>query len=186
MSETDRNRSGASGTGRAVIAVTMGDPAGIGPEVCLHLLADARVREFCVPVIFGDVGVLERVAKATGLAVPPHVVSEDDWRIAKSALQNPAVLDLKAIDASSVKPGVVSAATGRAAYSYIEKSIDAALAGEVAAVVTGPIHKEALRAAGVDFPGHTEIYAAKTGAKRACMMLTSSELTCSFVTAHVG
>jgi 4-hydroxythreonine-4-phosphate dehydrogenase len=70
--------------------------------------------------------------------------------------------------------------------AYIERSIEAALAGEVAAVVTGPIHKEALRAAGVAFPGHTEIFAERTGAKRACMMLMSPELTCSFVTVHVG
>jgi len=133
-----------------------------------------------VPVVLGDVGVLERVARATGLAMPPSVITS------LTVAEAPGVLDLKTIDTSAVKPGTVSAATGRAAYSYIEKSIEAALAHEVAAVVTGPIHKEALRAAGVNFPGHTEIYAAKTGAKRACMMLTSSELTCSFVTAHVG
>ncbi len=87
---------------------------------------------------------------------------------------------------TSLVPGTVNAATGQAAYAYINASIDAALSGQVDAVTTGPIHKEAIRAAGVPYPGHTEIYAAKTGADRACMMLTSDELTCSFVTTHVG
>jgi 4-hydroxythreonine-4-phosphate dehydrogenase len=95
-------------------------------------------------------------------------------------------VDLRAIAGHDVQPGIVSAATGGASYAYIVASIDAALAGQVDAVTTGPIHKEAIHAAGVPYPGHTEIYAARTGADRACMMLTSRELTCSFVTTHVG
>jgi 4-hydroxythreonine-4-phosphate dehydrogenase len=80
----------------------------------------------------------------------------------------------------------VNAATGAAAYAYIERAIDAAVRGDVAAVATGPIHKEALRAAGVTYPGHTEIFTERTGARRACMMLTCPQLTCSFATVHVG
>jgi 4-hydroxythreonine-4-phosphate dehydrogenase len=101
-------------------------------------------------------------------------------------LNEPAVVDLQAIDADEVIPGEVSAATGRAAYRYIEAAIAAALAGEVDAVVTAPIHKEALSAAGISHPGHTEIFAEQTGAEHSCMMLTSDKITCSFVTSHVG
>jgi 4-hydroxythreonine-4-phosphate dehydrogenase len=84
------------------------------------------------------------------------------------------------------EPGVVSASTGQASYCYVTAAIEAALSGQVGAVVTGPIHKEALRQSGVQYPGHTEIFEALTKSNRACMMLTSDALTCSFVTTHVG
>jgi 4-hydroxythreonine-4-phosphate dehydrogenase len=84
------------------------------------------------------------------------------------------------------RPGAVTAETGAASHRFILAAIDAALAGRVAGVVTNPIHKEALRAAGVEFPGHTELLAARTGARRSCMMLTTPPVTCSFATGHVG
>ena len=168
------------------IAVTMGDPAGVGPEVCLRLLQHAETLERCVPLVFGDVGVLRRVASACGLPAPQNVVSVDEWRRAGGRIDQPAAVDWQAIAADSVTPGVVSAATGAASYRYIDAAIDAALASEVDAVATGPVHKEALRAAGIPYPGHTEIFTARTNAAKSCMMLTSESITCSFVTAHVG
>jgi len=98
----------------------------------------------------------------------------------------PAVLDLKAIDAAAVEPGRVSAACGAAAYRYFTFAIDEALAGRVDAIATAPLHKEALHAAGIPFPGHTEILATRTNADRSCMMLTAPTITCSLVTVHVG
>ncbi len=83
-------------------------------------------------------------------------------------------------------PGQVDARCGDAAYRYVIGAIDAALAGEVDAVATAPLHKEALHAAGHDFPGHTEIFATRMHAEKSCMMLTSPEITCSLVTVHVG
>jgi len=85
-----------------------------------------------------------------------------------------------------VEPGKVSAACGRAAYTYVTSAIDEALAGRIDAIATGPLHKEALHAAGVPFPGHTEILAARTNSDRVCMMLTSDAITCSLVTVHIG
>jgi len=167
-----------------VIGVTMGDPAGVGPEVCLRALGDPAVLERCVPVVFGDAGVLRAVAEACGLATPADVVSRGRWR--DRPVSSPAVVDCEAIEAAAVRPGEVAAACGRAAYVYIETAIAAALAGEVAAVATAPIHKEALRLAGVAGPGHTEIFAVKTAAPRVCMMLVADELAVSFVTTHVG
>jgi 4-hydroxythreonine-4-phosphate dehydrogenase len=174
--------------GQAVkrIAVTMGDPAGIGPELCLRLLQDTDVTALAAPIVFGDAGVLRRVARQCGLAEPALVVEWNAWRQNGRDLRQPAVLDLRAIDAGEVRPGQVDAATGRASYRYVEAAIAAALAGTVDAVATGPIHKEALHAAGIPFPGHTEIFAAQTGADRWCMMLTSREITCSLVTTHIG
>jgi 4-hydroxythreonine-4-phosphate dehydrogenase len=81
---------------------------------------------------------------------------------------------------------VVSAATGRAGFTYVERAIDAALAEQVAAVSTAPLNKEAMHAAGIKYPGHTEIFADRTKAARSCMMQYSEEITCTFVTVHVG
>jgi len=168
------------------IAVTMGDPAGVGPEICLHLLANPAIRGCCVPVIFGDAAVLARCAREAGIAPPQRIIAQVDWPRAAATLDEPAVLDLHGFDQSGFTPGTVSAATGLAAYNYVEKSIAAALAGEVAAVSTAPMNKEALHAAGIEFPGHTEIFAERTHAKRACMAFFSDELTCSLVTVHIG
>lgn len=152
------------------IAVTTGDPAGVGPELCLKLLTLPAVRSFCAPILYGDLGVLNCVADHLGRPRP-----------------DPAdVLDLKAIDAHAFEPGRVSAACGAAAYRYFTRAIDDALAGRVDAIVTAPLNKEALHAAGFPYPGHTEILAARTDAARSCMMLTSDEITCSLVTVHVG
>ncbi len=164
----------------------MGDPAGIGPELCLRLLQDAEVAKLATPIVFGDAGVLRRVARHCGLPEPARIIGPAEWQAIGGEIREPAVWDLDAIAADAVQPGLVSAATGRASYRYIEAAISAALAGQVAAVATGPIHKEALHAAGIPFPGHTEIFAARTGAARSCMMLTSNEITCSLVTTHVG
>ncbi len=168
------------------IAVTMGDPAGIGPEICLRLLAEPHMPEGCIPIVFGDAGVLATVARRCGLPCPDRVISPEQWQAVRGDLDVPAVLDLGAIQAEAVRPGVVGADTGMASFRYIEAGIAAAVSGQVDAVATGPIHKEALRLAGIPFPGHTEIFADRTGAQRSCMMLTSDEITCSLVTTHVG
>jgi 4-hydroxythreonine-4-phosphate dehydrogenase len=171
---------------RPRIAVTMGDPAGIGPEVCLHLLANQDLTQRLVPVIFGDAAILRRAAEAAGLPFTANVISRQDWSSVQAGLETPAVLDLGAVDASAVQPGVIGAHTGLAGYAYVNAAIDAVLAGDVAAVTTAPLNKEALRMAGIDFPGHTEIFAARTKAARSCMMQYSEEITCTFVTVHVG
>ncbi len=152
------------------IAVTMGDPAGVGPEVCLHLMAKRRIRKVAEPIVFGDLAVLDAVAEKTGL---PNV---DPGQ----------VRDFGAISLDDFQPGQINAATGKAAYTYVEQSIVAAKAGDIDGVATAPMNKEALHAAGMKYPGHTEIFAEQAGAGRFCMMQYSEELTCTFVTVHVG
>ena len=161
------------------IAVTMGDPAGVGPEVCLHLLQNTDLARRCVPIVFGDRAVLEQAAEQCGLTKPTAYID------GLAEAEGPCVLDLSAIALSDFETGTVNAATGRAGYTYVEDAINAALSGQVAAVTTAPLNKEALRAAGVPFPGHTEIFAALTHAQRACMLQYSSEVRCVFVTTHV-
>ncbi|MEM7213297.1 MAG: 4-hydroxythreonine-4-phosphate dehydrogenase PdxA [Pseudomonadota bacterium] len=153
------------------MAVTMGDPAGVGPEVCLMLLQQAsEVIPSAEPVIFGDRGVLQRVAEITGLPVPDEN----------------AIRHISSLSDSAVVCGKVSAACGQAAYDYLAAAIDSALASDVDAIVTAPINKEALRAAGIQFPGHTEILAALTNSERTCMLQYSEAVTATFVTCHCG
>ncbi len=164
----------------------MGDPAGVGPEVCLQLLANESVRDICTPVVFGDARLLSRCARQTGLHAPRRIISEIEWAEKCSGINEPAVLDVFGFDAADFSPGMVSARTGAAGYRYVEKSIDAALAGQVAAVATAPLNKEALHAAGIKYPGHTEMFAEKMKAERSCMTFFSAEMICSLVTVHIG
>ena len=164
------------------IAVTMGDPAGVGPEVCLELLANEEVSSACVPIVFGDRKVLDRCAEVTGRPKAERHVDEAGL----ADCDRPAVFSVPSISLSDFEPGTVNAATGEAGYAYIDRAINLGLAGVIDGVATAPINKEALRAAGYSQPGHTEIFAERTEAETSCMMLTADILTCSFVTVHVG
>lgn len=167
------------------IGCTMGDPAGIGPELVLRICSDPDVLACCVPVVFGDTAVLERVSKECKIEMPHDMVATSDC--AKIAgVSSPIVVDCGSINAAKVLPGKIAARCGRAAYRYIEMSIEAAMAGQITAVVTAPINKEALNRAGVNYPGHTEIFTALTESSRSCMMLTSKDITVSFVTTHLA
>jgi 4-hydroxythreonine-4-phosphate dehydrogenase len=162
----------------------MGDPAGVGPEICLRALQEPAVLKKCVPVLFGDAGVLQRATKDFSDSSIP-VISLAEWQ-AMDAVAKPLIVNCDAIDAKKIKPGKVSATCGRAAYIYIEKAIEAALAGKIEGVVTAPIHKASLNLSGVQFPGHTEIFTALTKAPRSCMMLYSDKITVSMATTHIG
>jgi 4-hydroxythreonine-4-phosphate dehydrogenase len=171
---------------KPLIAVTMGDPAGVGPEICLQLLANEAVCAVATPVIFGDARQMVRCARQARLPAPKRIISEIEWADVCGSLEAPAVLDIFGFDSQDFTPGIVSAKTGAAGYRYVEKSIEAALAKQVAAVATAPLNKEALHAAGVPYPGHTEMFAEKMRAERSCMTFFSEEMICSLVTIHIG
>ena len=168
---------------RPRIAVTSGDPAGVGPELCLKLIANPAVLETCVPIFFGDATVFSRVAEKLDLQMPAIC---DNLNSISKIDDVTTLVDFAQLEPADVQPGVVTATTGKASYAYIDKAIASAMSGYVDAIVTGPIHKEAFHAAGVPYPGHTELLADKTNADRHLMMLTSEVITCSLVTAHVG
>lgn len=171
---------------KPLIAVTMGDPAGVGPEICLQLLASESVRDHATPVIFGDARLLSRCARQTGLPAPKRIISEIEWPETFASIAEPAVLDVFGFDAEGFAPGAVSAKTGAAGFRYVEKSIEAALARQVAAVATAPLNKEALHAAGIAYPGHTEIFTEKMAAARSCMSFFTEDMIVSLVTVHIG
>ena len=171
---------------KPVLGITSGDPAGIGPELCLRALQERAVLQLCTPVVFADAAVLERVRESAGIPSAEYsIVSVSDLP-SLSRIARPLIVDCGAIDSSKVKPGTISAACGRAGYAYIEHAIRAALTGAIGGVVTAPIHKESLNLAGVNFPGHTEIFTELTQSKRSCMMLYSDKLVVSMATTHIG
>lgn len=174
-----------------MVAVTIGDPAGIGPELCLRLLAMDPHELEAVPVVIGSRTILGRVAQTTGLPVPPDCGVAVAGTELPPSWPGPWLVDLDpvsnlAADAAAVVPGRVGPAAGRLAAAAVEQAIRMATAGEVAAVCTAPANKLALLAAGVEFPGHTEWFAARTGAQRWCMCFHTDELIVSLATIHVG
>ncbi len=166
-----------------IIAITIGDPAGIGPEVTAKALMQDKVRKSCRPLIVGDVGVMQRAAELVGAPFTFHAVAE-----ASAALydpQAPDVLDLGNADVATWQPGQVSASAGRAAVDYIERAVELAKSGQVDALATGPINKAALKAAGIPFIGHTELLADMLGEERVTTMLATDGLAVVHVTRHV-
>ena len=164
------------------IAVTMGDPAGIGPEICLDLLNDPEICDLCTPIVFGDSSVLQSCAEKTHKSFDIIEISEN--QLGESSQQG--VLNLGLMNVNELNPGTADAKTGRATYGYVTSAIDACLTNKVDAVVTCPANKEAMQAGGVTQPGHTEIFAEHTSTEKFCMAFFSDEISCSLVTVHCG
>jgi 4-hydroxythreonine-4-phosphate dehydrogenase len=169
----------------ARIGITLGDPAGIGPEILAKLLTHESLARLCIPLVVGDRRVLEQGLALINSSIEPVVVTEP------AAAREPGVpylLDLHNIAVEDYRHGEISAAAGRAAGQWIERAIALALDGAIDAVVTNPIHKEAflLGGYGQRYPGHTEMFADLTGASDTCMMLVCGDLRVCHVTTHVS
>jgi len=168
---------------RPVIAVTMGDAAGIGPEIVMKSLGHPEVYARCRPLVVGDAGRLRQAGRI--LASPLQVRALADARSATYAAGAVDCIDLGLIP-PDLQWGRVSAAAGNAAFRFIERAVALAMAGQADAICTAPINKAALHAGGHRYPGHTEILAALTGTPEVSMMLMTPRLRVIHVTAHVG
>jgi 4-hydroxythreonine-4-phosphate dehydrogenase len=156
----------------------MGDPAGIGPEIAVKAMLHPEFRDGIVVV--GDAAVMEKAAQVLGVEIPQHIV--DTPEECTAGMTN--ILDCSATAPGPFLPGLPQASCGRAAYAYIEKGIALALAGHVAGVITNPISKESLHLAGINYPGHTEIFAEKTGAVSYSMLFLLRNVGVAHVTTH--
>lgn len=170
---------------RPVIAVTMGDPAGVGPEIVINALAKKEITSLARCVVIGDKEVL-RNAMDYPNAPKLHINVIDDPGCGIYENGTMDVIDLANVDMESFKVGEIRGEYGRAAYEYIEKSISLALDGKVQAVATAPINKEALRLGHVDFIGHTEIFGKLTGTEDPLTMFEVRGLRVFFLTRHVS
>jgi 4-hydroxythreonine-4-phosphate dehydrogenase len=166
-----------------LIAITMGDPSGIGPEVVMRSLAHRELYATCRPLVVGDAARLRRAGAIVGATLDLHPVTPDSP--ARFAPGTVDVVDLGLVPAD-LPFGQTSAVAGEAAYRYIERACRMAMANEADAICTAPISKEALHAAGHRYPGHTELLAHLTGTPEVSMMLTAPKLRVIHVTTHIG
>lgn len=169
---------------KPILGISMGDPAGIGPEICLKALSDASVYERCRPMVAGDATVMEQAAKALNSTLKINAVKSVSE--AKFEVGTVDVYDLANVNIAELKPGEVSAMAGNAAFEAVRTVIDLALAGEIDATVTAPINKESIHTAGHKFSGHTEIYAHYTNTAKFAMLLADENLRVIHATTHVS
>jgi 4-hydroxythreonine-4-phosphate dehydrogenase len=169
---------------RPVLGITMGDPAGVGPEIAAKAMAEPEVREKARPLVIGDARVVASAARVAHVSQEVRAIARvGEATFAPDRIE---VLDLANADPASFALGRVSAVCGRAAYEYIERGVRLAQEGAIAGIVTAPVNKEALAAAGVRHSGHTEILAELTGTKAYAMLLMGKELRVIHVTTHVA
>jgi 4-hydroxythreonine-4-phosphate dehydrogenase len=167
-----------------VLGITMGDPAGVGPEITARALARPDVAASCKPVVIGDRSIMAATLALLRSPLTLHAVK----RVADCAFAPGTIecLDLDNVDAAALPKGTVSPEAGRAAYAYIEAGVGLCQAGEIDGIVTAPINKEALAAAGLQHSGHTEILATLSATKDFAMLLMGKELKVIHVTTHVA
>jgi len=169
---------------RPILGITMGDPASIGPEIAAKALAETPVYQQARPLVIGDRNVMADALRITKLPLTLHPVTAlGEARFTHGTLD---ILDLHNVDMARLEYGKVSAMCGKASVEYIERGIAMALADEIDAVVTGPIHKESINQAGCPYPGHTEIFGALTHTKDYAMMLIGEDLRVVHVSTHVS
>ena len=166
------------------IAVPMGDAAGIGPEITAKAAAALEVSEAAECVVIGEKTIMEQAIQITGAELDIHLIREPEEGEFRRGVLN--LIDLKNLDKSQVVFGKVNGMCGKAAYEYIEKSILLASSGSVDAVATTPINKESLRAGGVPFIGHTEIFGALTHTEDPLTMFETNGMRVFFLTRHVS
>lgn len=166
-----------------LVAITMGDAAGTGPEIITKSLALPELRAVCRPVVIGDAAAMTRALRFTGVSLNVRAIK--DVAEATSAPGEIDVLDLANLDLATLKLGHVDPQAGHAAYEYIKLATELALAGRVSAIVTSSINKESLNAAGHHFDGHTGLLAHLCDRPDATMMLVADKLRVSHVSTHV-
>ena len=168
---------------RPIVAITMGDAAGVGPEIIMKSLAHPELHEQCRPLVIGDARRLQKAGTIVGVDLPVRSLRSID----EAGFEPGAVdcLDLKLIP-DDLPWGRLSPVAGDGAFQFLRVATELAVAGRVAAICTAPLNKEALHAGGHIYPGHTEMLAALTGTPEVSMMLTAPNLRVIHVTTHIG
>ena len=169
---------------KPLIAVPIGDPAGVGPEIVAKSVASEKVLEAADCVVVGDKTIMENAIKIAGEDLTVHVILEPEEGDYRKGVLN--LIDLGNVDMAKFEFGKVNGMCGKAAYEYIAKCIELANEGKVDAVATTPINKESLRAGGINYIGHTEIFGALTGTEDPLTMFETNGMRVFFLTRHVS
>ena len=170
-------------SGRPIVGITMGDPAGIGPEIIIKSLSDPEITNMCTPVVLGDLEILKK-ADINSKILSKLVMADDSIRDFSNCPQG-CLVRLSNLNPNVSELGYPTAETGSAMETYIKTGVDFALSGAIDAMVTAPITKTGLKLAGSPFPGHTELIANKTGTDNFAMMMAGPRLTVVLVTIHI-
>ncbi|MEW6615691.1 MAG: 4-hydroxythreonine-4-phosphate dehydrogenase PdxA [Thermodesulfobacteriota bacterium] len=165
-----------------VIGITMGDPAGVGPEIIVKALSDPRIFQICRPVVLGDHGLISTVVQMLGMEVKVNTITNIRAERYHAGYIN--VLNLSHLDVNAVAWGKPDERFGKAVVDYIKTGTKLALDGEIDAITTAPINKEVINRAGYAYAGHTELFAELTHTKDYVMMLTGEKLRVAMVTTH--
>ncbi|MFL5811539.1 MAG: 4-hydroxythreonine-4-phosphate dehydrogenase PdxA [Flavisolibacter sp.] len=169
---------------KPIIAITMGDPASIGPEIAVKALLDKKVTSICKPLVVGDSSVFAQIIDRLKLNASVNGVQSVAGAKFEDAVID--VFDLNSTNISQLQFGEISAMAGHASFKAVKKAIELAMSGEVEATVTGPINKKSINEAGHHFAGHTEIYAHFTNTKKYAMLLVEESLKVIHVSTHVS
>ncbi len=169
---------------KPLIAITMGDPAGIGPEIIAKVFDSGEIFPLCRPVVVGDAGVMKKIIEEMGLSVTARSI--ESLKDADPGKGKADVLDLKNVDLSKHKWGTPDISSGKAVVEYVKKAADLAIKRELDAIVTAPISKEMMNAAGFKYGGHTELLAELTNTKEYGMMFVGGGLRIILVTTHIA
>src|SRR6201991_14967 len=164
------------------IGITMGDPAGIGPEVVLKAVAEEEIRKVCIPVIIGDAQLIAHTARTLDLQSGYDIIRKEETF--PEHFSDPVIFHLDNIS-GFIEPGIESGAAGKAAAGYIEAAVELCAAGSIDAIATAPINKRALFLGGYSFPGHTEFLAHLTGAEEYAMAFVAANLRIVLLSTHV-
>jgi len=172
-------------TPKPTIGITLGDPAGIGPEIVLGALSDGEVHERCVPVVIGYAGVLRRCSIASGVSAG-EIVTIESPKAALGVKGKVEVVHVETDGMQDICPGIVSADAGTAADAFVKRACELGLGGEISAITTAPINKEALRLAGVPHIGHTEMLAAYLDSPNPLTLFVTDNMRIFFLSRHLS
>lgn len=169
---------------KPLLGISVGDPAGIGPEITVKALSHKEIFDVCRPLVVCDAGIIKQILRICGLQFDVHPVEKPADGLYQFGTID--VLDMKNVDPNNFKFNEVSGMAGKASFEYVAKVIELAQAKDIDATITGPIHKEAIQKAGYNFAGHTEIYAELTNTKDYTMMLADGNFRVAHVSTHVS
>jgi 4-phospho-D-threonate 3-dehydrogenase / 4-phospho-D-erythronate 3-dehydrogenase len=166
------------------VGITLGDPAGIGPEIAVRTLQEASVYDICTPILFGSPDLVERTAATLGLRLDLNIVDSAEAEL-EADVRTALIVPTSGAEAV-IPPGQVSAAGGEAAVAAVRSAVNAAMGDDIQAVCTAPLNKESMRQAGFPYDGHTEMLAEFTGSSAVCMLLLGDRLRVAHLTTHTS
>lgn len=169
---------------KPITAITMGDPAGIGPEIVVGTMLDGSLHACCKPFVIGSQVIMQRAAGVLGKELKCHLIADPSEANYEYGVID--IIETGDYDVDAVRWGEVSQVAGQMSLDWIMKSIELGMTGKVDAVSTAPIHKQAIKLAGCKHPGHTEIYQEATQSPYALTMFSCHKLKVFFVSRHMS